>query len=102
MHTYCKFRYAHRTVSVNTLDCSVFTDQLARHIISWVHSGWLTTQPMYVYDMIHLITAPMFTYSDSVCRLEATNTGFCRSLTSVSCHVILAIRVVYARFQATD
>ena len=42
------------------------------------------------------------TYSDSVCRLEATNTGFCRSLSSVSCHVILAIRVVYARFQATD
>ena len=49
MHTYCKFRYAHRTVSVNTLDCSVLTDQLARHIISWVHSGWLTTQRIPVY-----------------------------------------------------
>ena len=47
-------------------------------------------------------TSSLGTYSDSVCRLEATNTGFCRSLPSVSCHVILDIRVVYARFQATD
>ena len=59
MHTYCKFRYANRTVSVNTLDCSVFTDQLARHTISWVHSGWLTTQPTHTCIDVHLITAPM-------------------------------------------
>ena len=42
------------------------------------------------------------TYSDSVCRLEATNTAVVGRFQTVSCHVIHAIRVVYVYTLPSD
>ena len=41
------------------------------------------------------------TLSDSVCRLEATNTGFCWLLTSVTRHVIHVTQTVIGPMQAS-
>ena len=43
----------------------------------------------------------LFTLSDSVCRLEATNTGFCWLLTSVTRHVIHVTQTVIGPMQAS-
>ena len=41
------------------------------------------------------------TLSDSVYRLEATNTGFCWLLTSVTCHVSHVTQTVISPMQAS-
>ena len=43
----------------------------------------------------------IITFSDSVCRLEATNTGFCWLLTSVTCHVSHVTQTVIGPMQAS-
>ena len=48
-----------------------------------------------------IYSASDITLSDSVCRLEATNTGFCWLLTSVTCHVIHVTQTVIGPMQTS-